>query len=89
MPKSVTRWNLSAQELLYIPCLEALEPYILADQLIAIPELIYGPMNDIPDGQYECHRTWTTVALAQNWIDTIDSISAPLGFVAISKRVIE
>jgi hypothetical protein len=90
MAQSVTRWDLSAQEPLYAPTLEALQPYIAAEQVnLAAGRLVFGPDEGIPEGQYESHRLWQTVELAQNWIDNIDSISIPLGFTAISKRIIE
>jgi hypothetical protein len=89
MPISVTRWEDAAHDPLDMPCREALTQYVEANQVVVPGVTIYGPQDDIPEGQYECRRTWTTVGLAQNWIDNIDSISVPLGFTAISKYVIE
>jgi hypothetical protein len=88
MPKSITRWEDAAYDPLNSPCSDALYPYIVAGQVNPVGEIIYGPTAEIPDGQYECHRTWTTIELAQNWIDTIDvNIANPLGFTSITKRV--
>lgn len=89
MPISVTRWENAAHDPLDGPVREVLQPYVAAGQVVIPGDTIYGPQDDVPDGQYECRRTWTTLGLAQNWIDTIDSITAPLGFTAVSKRVIE
>jgi hypothetical protein len=86
MPFSITRWTSAAHDPLDGPCREALLPYQEAGQTEA-GETIYGPFGDIPAGEYECRRPWTTIELAQNWIDNIESISVPLGFNPISKSV--
>lgn len=89
MPKSITRWENAAHDPLSNPCQTALYPYASAGQVETSGETVYGPNEGIPEGQYECRRTWTTLALAQNWIDNIDTIANPLGFTSISKRVSE
>lgn len=85
MPKSITRWLDAAHDPLNQPCADALQPYVEAGQVSVPGETVYGPNEGIPAGQYECRRTWTTLALAQNWVDNIDSISVPLGFTATYK----
>ena len=89
MAKSVTRWENAASEAIDPAIQHALSPYVV-DGLVSVPgDTIYGPNNGIPAGQYECHRTWVTVELAQNWIDTVDSIAASAGFTSTYKAVIE
>ena len=89
MPKSVTRWENAAGEVIDAPLQLVLQPFII-DGLTEVPgETIFGPNGDIPEGQYEVRRTWTTVELAQNWIDTVDTIATPLGFTSVYKAVIE
>ena len=89
MPKSVTRWENAAQSAIDPTIREVLFPYVV-DRLLEVPgELIYGPNGGVPEGQYECYRTWTTVELAQHWIDIVDTIATPLGFTTTYKAVVE
>ena len=89
MAKSVTRWEITTKDALDPYTNNALAPYVV-DGLVSVPgETIYGPDGGIPEGQYECHRTWVTVELAQNWIDTVDSVTSPSGFTPTHKAVIE
>ena len=89
MAKSVTRWEITTKDVLDPYTNDALDPYVI-DGLVSVPgKTIYGPDGGIPEGQYECHRTWATAELAQNWIDTIDNIAAPIGITSIYKAVIE
>jgi hypothetical protein len=89
MAKSVTRWENAAHDAIDTAIQSALAPYVV-DGLVSVPgETIYGPDGGIPEGQYECHRTWVTVELAQNWIDTVDNIAIVMGFTSTYKAVIE
>jgi len=87
MATSITRWVVAAHDPLNSPCQAALIPYVEAGQVATPGTTIYGPNGGILEGEYECHREWLTLELAQNWIDTIESISVPLGFNPISKSV--
>ena len=89
MAKSVTRWENAAKDAIFPICRQVFDPYLIDGLLDPSPEFIYGPSGDIPEGQYECHRTWVTVELAQNWIDTVDSVTSPSGFTPTHKAVIE
>jgi hypothetical protein len=89
MPISVTRWENAASTAIDPAIQIALKPYAI-DGLLETPgEVIYGPNGGVPEGQYECHRTWTTHKLAQHWIDIVDTIAITAGFTSVYKAVIE
>jgi hypothetical protein len=44
-------------------------------------------MITISADQYECHRTWTTTAGAQNWLDMIDGLATQVDVVCLEKRL--
>jgi hypothetical protein len=89
MPISVTRWENAASTAIDPAIQIALEPYVV-DKLVKTPgQVIHGPANGIPEGQFECHRTWTTHKLAQHWIDIVDTIGITAGFTSVYKAVIE
>jgi hypothetical protein len=89
MPKSVTRWERAAINAIDPAIQNALAPYIADGLVIAQAEMIFGPNDGIPEGQYESHRIWSTTELAQNWIDNVDILAAPAGFTSTYKAVIE
>ena len=89
MPKSITRWENEAESIIYSEMSNALTPYVV-DELTVVPgEVVRGPNEGIPEGQYEVRRTWNTVELAQNWIDTAISIGAKLGVTRVYTAVVE
>ena len=89
MAQSITRWYTSSfGGALAAACQTAIQPYVAAGETDGYSELVYGPADNIPDGQYEGARTWTTTAGAQNWLDMIDGIATSAGCVCLEKRLI-
>jgi hypothetical protein len=88
MAQSITRWPLAALFVLKDPTQNAVQQYI--DQgLTDGGSVIYQrPAHDVPEGQYECYRTWTTSEAAQAWLDGIDAIATPLGYTCLEKRLV-
>jgi hypothetical protein len=89
MAKCITRWINEDSPKLKDPCANVVAQYASAGETDGMPTLIFGPntLYNIPLGQFECHRTWNTVAAAQNWLDIIDSIAIPVGANCLEKRL--
>jgi hypothetical protein len=88
MATSITRWSMSAWIPLGPACATAIQPYIDSGATDGTPMSVVGPNDGIPADQYETHRTWTTTAGAQAWLDQIDSIAAGVGCVCLEKRLV-
>jgi hypothetical protein len=89
MPKSVTRWKNEDESIIDPTVQEALLPFIIDELTFHVGKGIVGPAGGVPFGQYECHRTWATIELAYNWLETIERIEAQLGVKCVYKAVIE
>lgn len=89
MAKSITRWNTSSGPLLVNAFDTAIQPYITAGDTDGVVNVIYGPTAEVPANEYECERTWTTTALAQNWLDNVVTpIAAQVGAVCLYQAVV-
>lgn len=89
MAKSITRWNVSSGPLLVYAFESAIQPYVAAGDTDGVTTIIYGPTETIPENQYEVQRTWTTVELAQNWLDTVVTpTAAQVGATELYQAVI-
>lgn len=80
MAQSITRWYTTAQAPLGTVCPAAIQPYVTSGETDGVPNII-----TISAEQYECHRTWTTTAGAQNWLDMIDGLAAQVDVVCLEK----
>jgi hypothetical protein len=65
------------------------QPFVDAGVTDGIPIIIEGPTDNIPEGQFDCIRTWNSLPAAEQWISLIDGFCARLGVVCLSKTLVE
>jgi hypothetical protein len=89
MAKTITRWDLAASAVLGPATRPAIEARMAEGVTDGLSTLVYGPTDTVPANQYICERIWTTVEAAQNWLDSVDAIAQPYGFVCLEKILVE
>lgn len=78
MPYSVTRWNLADKTAVHAAVVDKLTIHRGQMETDGIPDHIFGPEGGIPEGQYQVTRYWTTIELAQAWVDFCGTIGIPM-----------
>lgn len=87
MAVSITRWYTSDQEGVNNAVQAQLAIEIQNGNTDGSFQLTYGPNGGIPEGQYDCGRLWTTLELAESWVNYCQTIGYTCTFSEVRSHI--